>query len=138
MARPRAIPDDKLEEILERITDGDSQADIAKDLGVGVMTLSDYLNRDSVSVRSAQARQDSAEAWLDKGLEAVRAAMDKSSGLDSNAARAYAQECARRAAIRNPRYRDSSKVELSGSVRSQADALSVEELKAVIAEADKK
>lgn len=126
MARPRAIPDDKLEEILERITDGDSQADIAKDLGVGVMTLSDYLNRDSVSVRSAQARQDSAEAWLDKGLQAIKDAMRKDSGLDATAARAYAQECARRAAIRNPRYNERLSVDLSAKVTTDAQLTDAE------------
>lgn len=126
MGRPRVIPDDKLDEILERITDGDSQAEIAKDLGVGVMTLSDYLNRDSVSVRSARARLESAEAWLDKGLQAIKDAMRKDSGLDATAARAYAQECARRAAIRNPRYNERLSVDLTAKVNTNAQLTEAE------------
>lgn len=127
-----AIHPDKADEILDRIMDGDSMTEIAKDIGTSKTSLLRYLTSPELADRSARAKEESAEAWLDKGLEAVRAAMDKSSGLDSNAARAYAQECARRAAIRNPRYRDSSKVELSGSV-SKADQLSVEELQAIVA-----
>lgn len=128
----KTIHEDKADEIIERIMDGDSMTQIAKDIGASKTSLLRFLTSEALADRSARAKEESAEAWLDKGLEAIEAAMRKDSGLDSNAARAYAQECARRAAIRNPRYRDSSKVELSGSV-SKADQLSVEELQAIVA-----
>ena len=126
MARPSVIPDDKLDEILERIEDGESQASIAASLKVSTGALSAYLNRDGVAERSAQARQSSAEAWLDKGLQAIKDAMDKSSGLDATAARAYAQECARRAAIRNPRYNERLSVDLTAKVNTNAQLTDAE------------
>lgn len=126
MARPSVIPDDKLDEILERIEDGESQASIAASLKVSTGALSAYLNRDGVAERSAQARQSSAEAWLDKGLQAIKDAMDKSSGLDATAARAYAQECARRAAIRNPRYNERLSVDLTAKVTTNAQLTDAE------------
>jgi hypothetical protein len=44
-------------------------------------------------------------------MDTLEQALRRDSGIDSTAARAYAQECARRAAIRNPQYRD--KVDVS-------------------------
>lgn len=120
-------PPELIDWILSEVRSGESQAAIAQALNVGASTLCGWLASDeiheghelSVAERSAQARRDSAEAWLDKGLQAVRDAMSdpayKGTGTDSGAARAYAQECARRAAIRNPAYREQrdAKVELS-------------------------
>lgn len=103
-----------LEAILERIEEGESQTDIAKSLGVGIATLSRFLNSDENAERSARARSYSAEAWLDKGLAVISSALDKQGGVDASAARAYAQECARRAAIRNPQYRDKVDQTISG------------------------
>ena len=40
--------------------------------------------------------------------------MSKKGDVDPSAARAYAQECARRAAIRNPKYRDKMTTEIQG------------------------
>jgi hypothetical protein len=48
-------------------------------------------------------------------LEAIESSMLKNSGVDPHAARAYAQECARRAAIRNPAYREKTGVEITGA-----------------------
>ena len=90
--------------ICDRIEAGDSQAEIAQDLGISVSALSRWLNKPERAQRSAQARVDSAESWLDKGLNAVKDAMDKGGNVDASAAKAYAQECARRASLRNPRY----------------------------------
>jgi hypothetical protein len=67
-----------------------------------------------IAERSARARSISAEAWLDRGLAAVESAMQKDGNVDATAAKAYAQECARRAAIRNPAYRDKIQQEISG------------------------
>ncbi|SRR5213593_2044801 len=64
--------------------------------------------------RSARAMRQSAEAWLDRGMRVLQDALDKKGNVDPTAARAYAIECARRAAIRNPQYRERNHVELSG------------------------
>ena len=65
---------------------------------------------------------NSAEAWLDKGLAKIESSMSKSGDVDPSAARAYAQECARRAAIRNPIYKDKAQVDLHVKVtRSEAE-----------------
>lgn len=132
IGRPRSIPDDKADEILQRIESGESQASISLDLGVATGTLSAYLNSDTLCERSARARELSAEAWLDKGLAAIQSALQRDSGIDSNAARAYAQECARRAAIRNPRYNEKLKIEHSGKVQTN-QALTEAELLAIAA-----
>jgi transcriptional regulator with XRE-family HTH domain len=103
-----------LDAILTDIEAGKSQADIAAELGIGVATLSTFLNRDENAERSARARQSSAEAWLDKGLAVISSSLSRSGDVDPSAARAYAQECARRAAIRNPAYRDKVDQTVSG------------------------
>lgn len=112
----RMATDETIDWILEQIQAGESQASIAAQLGISAGTLSGWLGRDADTIeRSAHARASSAEAWLDKGLNAVYSALSRSSGIDSNAARAYAQECARRAAIRNPAYRERTGIELTGA-----------------------
>jgi hypothetical protein len=120
-----------MDKVLLLIESGMSQREVAAEFRVSLPSLNAYLNSEAYAERSAHARRDSAEAWLDKGLQAIEAAMLKTGPMDVQAARAYAQECARRAAIRNPQYREHSKVEHSGSV-SRADALTDEELQAVI------
>lgn len=104
---------------IERIYEGDSFRAIAQALGMTHGRISQILDRNEDAInRSARAMAASAEAWLDKGLAVVEAAIDdpayQGTGKDSGASRAYAQECARRAAIRNPRYREKTGVELSG------------------------
>ena len=104
-----------LDAVLDRIMNGESQAEIARDLGITPGRLSQLLGEDEeIAKRSARARSISAEAWLDRGLAAVESAMDKTGNVDASAAKAYAQECARRAAIRNPQYRDKVQQEISG------------------------
>lgn len=106
------------EQVLRMIEEGQSYVEIAKELGCSRPTLYKVMNaHDEEQARkggvdtSARARQSSAEAWLDRGLRELERSLDRSSGIDPSAARAYEQACARRAAIRNPAYRDSSKVE---------------------------
>jgi len=41
--------------------------------------------------------------------------MSKSGDIDPHAARAFAQECARRASIRNPQYRERTSVDVTGT-----------------------
>lgn len=118
MSTKQPIPAEALEWALEQIYEGVSQASIALQLSVSTGHLSESLNAEPWRERSARARAASAEAWLDKGLAVVEAAIYdpafKGTGMDSGAARAYAQECARRAAIRNPTYREKTGVELTG------------------------
>jgi hypothetical protein len=100
-----------LDAVTSRVATGQSFVQIAEDLGVSRSHL--YVMMDNWAAADSSARdkldaakQISAEAWLDKGLATIESALRRDSGIDSNAARAYAQECARRAAIRNPQYRD--------------------------------
>lgn len=99
--------------LLEQIRDGKTYRELGTEYGVSHGTICNWLAEADQSVR-AQALLDSAEPWLDKGIAYLESALSKESGIDAGAARALAQECARRAAIRNPRYRDNTKVELSG------------------------
>lgn len=48
-------------------------------------------------------------------LDALKDPAYKGTGTDSGAARALAQEYARRAAIRNPAYREKTGVEITGA-----------------------
>src|SRR5205823_5365885 len=103
-----------LEGICSRIEQGHSMTEIAESLGTDVSQLCRYLDRSEQAIqRSARAMRRSAEAWLDRGLRAVQDALDKKGNIDPSAARAYAQECARRAAVRNPAYRERAGVELT-------------------------
>ena len=104
--------------ILQRIEAGETQREIAASIGCDVALLNRFLNSDENAQQSARAREVSAEAWLDRGLETIASALSKRSDIDPSAARAYAQECARRAAVRNPLYRDKVDMtqKISGSV----------------------
>ena len=105
-----------LDAVLDRIMSGDSQAEIARDIGLSPARLSELLSANAeIAERSARARSISAEAWLDRGLAAVESAMQKDGNVDATAAKAYAQECARRAAIRNPQYSDKQRHEVTGA-----------------------
>lgn len=115
----KVVEDCVVDHCIERIYEGESFHAIAQALGYSQGRISQLMDRDEeTSNRSARAMAASAEAWLDKGLAAVEAAIDdpayQGTGKDSGASRAYAQECARRAAIRNPRYREKTGVEVSG------------------------
>ena len=105
-----------IETICDRIGAGESQRDIVAGLGMSVMGLNRWLHANADhALQSARARSESAEAWLDKGLAAIESSMSKSGDVDPHAARAYAQECARRAAIRNPQYRERTSVDVTGT-----------------------
>lgn len=108
------------EVICQRIESGESQAEIAASLNVSPALLSSWLNAEERAERSARAREMSAESWLDRGLKALEAALDKQGNTDASAAKAYAQECARRAAIRNPRYVEKTAHEHSGGMKITA------------------
>lgn len=114
-----------IDAICERIKAGETQNEIAKSIGVSTGSLSMWMDNDQNLEQSARARAASAEAWLDRGLECIASALKKEGGIDASAAKAYAQECARRAAIRNPKYRDKVDVDAkhSGSVVLQITPL---------------
>ncbi len=122
-----------LDAICARIEVGESQREIARALDVDHSRLVRWLAKDENKERAAAAREASAEAWLDRGLEAVERALRKDSGYDANAARAFAQECARRAALRNPRYVEKTAHEHSGNLRIGLVDMSDEQLAAVAA-----
>lgn len=109
-----------LEHICQRIESGDSQAEIARSLGVSPALVSMWLNKPEHAERSARAREASAESWLDRGLDVLERALDKTGTTDATAAKAYAQECARRAAIRNPKYVEKTAHQHSGGIKVQA------------------
>lgn len=122
--KPKLSVADKLDAhgidaICAMIANGKTQREIADDVGVAVSSLSDWLRGDETRrEQSARAMLHSAEAWLDRGLDVLGSALERGNGIDASAARAYAQECARRAAVRNPAYRDKSDVQLNATVRS--------------------
>ena len=125
----------QVDDVIARIESGESQAEIAAQYQVSPSTLSGWLNGDADRAeRSARAREASAEAWLDRGLAVLADALDKRGSVDATAARAYAQECARRAAVRNPAYRDKAEVTHSGQIRTSGD-MSTDELLAIAAQA---
>ena len=120
---PAATPArDKLEKvgidaICERIESGEAFNEIAKAIGVNRNSLMDWIGADERRLSmSARAREASAEAWLERGRDTIASALLKSGDVDPSAARAYAQECARLAAIRNRHYRDKSELEHSGKI----------------------
>jgi hypothetical protein len=82
--------------------DGVSYKEIGRKYNVYSSYISDFLNLPENKERSARALHISAEGWLDRGLDELLAS-DKDT---AHRARYIAQECARRAAIRNPKYRD--------------------------------
>lgn len=101
--------------LADRIEDGESFADIAASLQMCTRSLMNWLNLEHNYPIYARAREASAEAWLDRGLNVISSALPKDGGIDASAARAYAQECARRAGIRNERYRDKTQTEITGA-----------------------
>lgn len=105
-----------IEKISEKIESGMTFGEIASSHSVNLTALNRWMDKHSDI--SARARERSAEAWLDRGLEAIQSAMSKTGGVDAGAARAYAQECARRASIRNSKYRD--KIAVGGDADAPA------------------
>lgn len=101
--------------IVEMIFSGSTQDEISKLVGVGVGSLNTWLH--AVPERSARAREAmsaSAEAWLDRGFDALNSAPPDNAEIAR--ARAIEQHCARRAAIRNPKYGEKKSIEHSGKV----------------------
>lgn len=123
-----------LHDVIERTANGETYREIAKAYSVDPMTIYRAIERADETLQSAHARARaiSAEAWLDRGLEAIEAAARKDSEYDVGAARAYAQECARRAAIRNHAYRDAPTVAVTVDARKSAAHMTDDELARII------
>lgn len=88
-----------VDDIIRRVEQGETYQEIADALKVGTATVYraiEAAGEEAISAH-ARAREASAEAWLDRGLAVVESALSKEGGIDASAARAYAQECARRA-----------------------------------------
>ena len=109
---PQAVEIDT-DKALKLVEEGLSYDDIAIQMGVDRRTVIRKLDALPDSAH-ARAREASAEAWLDRGFEQLTAALDKGGNVDPSAARAYEQACARRAALRNPAYREKQQHEHSG------------------------
>ena len=93
------------DEIIARIERGMTQREIATEFGISNEVLVRWLHRDpNRSARAKVAMAESAEAWLDRGFQALHDAPPDASEIQR--ARAIEQHCARRAEIRNPQYRD--------------------------------
>jgi hypothetical protein len=108
-----------LGKIIELIREGATYREIAKLYNVSSSDISDFLNLPEHSDQSARALLFSAESWLDRGLEPLESALDKTSGTDPTAAKAYEQACARRAGLRNPKYRDKIDANHTGGLTVQ-------------------
>lgn len=102
MAHPTKQKPEDIPAILILVREGKTYSEIARQYGISSSTLSDWLNKPEVAEQSARALAASAEAWLDRGLEEL----EKSSAKGAHRARYIAQECARRAGIRNMHYRE--------------------------------
>ena len=93
--------------IIERIESGNNLTDIAKDYGVSIGSLYNYLRGTPERAEAfARAMESSAEALLDIGRAHIASALSKKGDIDPTAARALAQEYARLAGIRNKAYSD--------------------------------
>jgi len=92
--------------ICSRISEGEDDGTIAASLGMARTQLRDWIQSREHDKKVSSARENSAEAWLDKGYSVLQSALSKESGIDGGVAKSIAQECARRAAIRNHKYRD--------------------------------
>lgn len=119
--------------ICEHVEEGKSQDQISKIFGVNQRTLNDFLNRPEHISQHRLAIERSAESWLDKGLAVIESALFKESGVDATAARAYAQECARRASIRNRAYNEKRDIKVSGG---DGPPIEIRNIKRVVIEAN--
>ena len=103
--------------ILEQIMGAKSILEFAKEhkLPYGSVWNWLFLHDADRSVRAKYAMTASAESWTDRGLQALQEAPADQAEIAR--ARAIEQHCARRAAIRNPQYRDKADIDISGQVQ---------------------
>jgi len=112
------------DELCSMVESGMTMAEIARSLEVSPAAIYKAMDRFGWREQIARAMEQSAEAWLDRGLEAIAGA-DESSNAAVNKWRYFAIECARRAGVRNARYSERQSVELSGPNGGPIQAQSV-------------
>jgi transcriptional regulator with XRE-family HTH domain len=106
VARPKKSDALDADAVISAIREGKTQTEVAKESGLSVSRLNEWLHSDPErSARAREAMEASAEAWLDRGHAYLVDALPDNAEIAR--ARALEQHCARRAAIRNPkRYGD--------------------------------
>lgn len=98
--------------VIALIAEGATQRELAEKFGVRLSALNGWLHAtEERSARAREAMMVSAEAWLDRGMQALMDAPPDNAEIAR--ARAIEQHCARRAAIRNPR-RYGDKIQVGG------------------------
>ena len=128
------VADYDVASICDRITNGETQSEIAKSLDISAGMLSVILSRDDDTIKlAARARLQSAETWTDKGLEILHMALRKDSEIDAGAARAYDQSCRNRAAVRNPMFRDKIDATLANADNG---SFKIEQIRQIIVKPD--
>jgi predicted transcriptional regulator len=122
-----------IDEIAAMIEEGHSQVQVAQTLGVRQSTLNEWLHsRPDRSARARAAMSASAEAWLDNGL---RYLLDAPADMaEIGRAKALAQECARRAAVRNPAYRDKVDHTYAGQITHSVEQMTRQQLEQIAAQ----
>lgn len=137
-------PRDKLEAIgidwvCEQLEDGRSQREIAKQVGVNVMTMNDWLH--STPLQSARARaameagaeahESRAIAILEEAREEIRAD-PQLAGSITMLARERAQAAWRQASVRSPRYSDRRSVDIAVTHKHDVQQISTQELERLV------
>jgi hypothetical protein len=110
------------ETLLKQIESGISFTEIAQALGMYQTDFRAWTFANKERDQAfAQAIKLSAESWIDRGLETLIKAPSNPNEIAR--ARAIAFECARRAGVRNIRYRDKSNDRDAPSANEQAEAI---------------
>ena len=115
LANKQALDAVGIDTILERVSDGHTLRQIASDIGVAHTVLIAYIDRFAAPEQYARARQESAEAWADRGWQCLQLGDEEIDAARVNLARYKEQHCMRRAGIANPRYSEKQQVELTGA-----------------------
>jgi len=97
--------------VLERVENGDEIVHICKDYGVGIGSFYRFVRATPERAEQyTRALEASAEALLAKGRAVIESSLRRDSGIDPQAAKAYAQELSRLGGIRNKAYSDKPQV----------------------------
>jgi hypothetical protein len=104
-------------ELLDRVANAESIADIAESIGVSANALLHYLKRD-VASRAAyeSARRNSAEAWSDRATRTVESGLECKTMAAIQARRHLAAEYVRRAALVDRSYSERSQLDVVATV----------------------
>jgi hypothetical protein len=115
-ARRQTLDEIGIEEITNRMKCGESQAEIARSFKIPTSSLSNWLNSDvGRSAYARQARQISAESWMDRAQEVLKNIPENGTTAQIAQAKELAQHYRRMAEIRNPREYG-PKLDISGKI----------------------